>query len=494
MAKIVFFLFLLVSLNASAQDGTVDTSFGNNGFAIIDFFGGWDRASSVAIQEDGKIVMYGFVDLPGNEFAEGLLRYLPDGSLDTTFGTDGLVTTATGYLYYEYFNSLHIQPDQKIITSTTFIENQDADFTLVRYLPNGQNDPAFGVDGRVRTNVGNDYLAATVLLPDGKIIAGGRATIDEKDNNILLVRYLPDGSLDPSFGSGGILKEYINDETLKVFDLKVQEDGKIVVSYFTVENFIRKFKVARYLPNGILDVSFGGDGIVALDIIGDLGYVTTTIQRDGKILHSYKGVGSDRFYILRMLSDGALDTSFATDGIVEVRNHLFTALKLLQQEDDKILVFGMTFTFEPDNNLTYRFNLDGTIDSSFGNNGTVSLLFEGADIALQENGKILIAGNTFFYTGVGVDFVVARLNNGLLKVPNYEMSSFTVYPNPSNGVFTIQQTFLPENRLYQITDVIGKIIASGELNENDSTIDLSSVQSGIYFLKTQTGTLRLVKN
>ncbi|MGB3342553.1 MAG: T9SS type A sorting domain-containing protein [Aequorivita sp.] len=494
MARILLFLFLLISLSLSAQDGSVDTSFGNNGFAITDFFGGWDRGSSIGVQEDGKIVVFGFVFLPNGGVAEGLVRYLPDGSLDTSFGTDGLVTTPAGDNYYEYFNSLHIQPDQKIITSTTFMGNGETDFSIVRYLPNGQLDSSFGDGGVVQTNVGEDYLAATILLPDGKILAAGRAITGGKDNNMLLVRYLPDGSLDPSFGSGGILEEYINDETLKVFPIKVQEDGKIIVPYFTVENFIPKIKVARYLPDGFLDVSFGSDGIVAIDFIGNLGYIATAIQNDGKILHSYRRVGGDEFYIVRMLPDGSPDPTFGNDGSVEVHNPQFTPLKLLQQEDDKVILFGITYTFEPDNNLTYRFNLDGTMDTSFGNNGKVSLLFEGADIALQENGKILIAGTTFFYNGDGVDFVVARLNNGLLQVPDYEMPSFTIYPNPSSGIFTIQQTIVPENRFYQISDVMGRIIASGELNESNLTIDLSKAQSGVYFLKTHTGTLRLVKN
>ena len=225
MKTLLLFFAGIVSLFSYAQDGSLDTSFGNNGFAITDFFGGWDRASSIAVQEDGNIVVFGFVDLPGNEFAEGLLRYLPDGSLDITFGIDGLVTTASGDIYYEYFNSIHIQPDQKIITSTTFLQDGEADYLLVRYLPNGDLDASFGVNGIVKTNYGEDNLGGTVLLSDGKILAGG-STLFGGNNFILLVRYMPDGSSDTSFGTNGTIKHFINNESLKVFGIKVQRDGK----------------------------------------------------------------------------------------------------------------------------------------------------------------------------------------------------------------------------------------------------------------------------
>ncbi len=490
MARFLLFLFLLAFLNTSGQNGSVDTSFGNNGYAITDFYGGWDRASMVAVQEDGKIVVFGFVDLSGGGYAEGLLRYLPDGSLDTTFGTDGLVTTSAGDIYSEYFNSLHIQPDQKIITSTTFLQNGEADYLLVRYLPNGDLDASFGVNGIVKTNYGEDNLGGTVLLSDGKILAGGSTSFGG-NNFILLVRYMWDGSSDTSFGTNGTITHFINNESLKVFGIKVQSDGKIIVPYRTEENFVKKFQIARFLPNGVLDTGFGDVGIIELESSSEVFHSSISLQDDDKILVSLKKQPGTS--IRRLLATGEIDVSFGNNGTMEIDSDIFTALKILVQPNNAIIVFGITFNFEPDFNRTYRLNPDGSLDFTFGTNGYTALGFEGADIALQENGKILIAGSTFFYSGP-VDFVVARLNNGLLEVPNYEMSSFIAYPNPANSIFTIQQAFLPENRMYQITDVLGKIITSGELSENDSTIDLSTAQSGIYFLKTQVGSLRLVKN
>ncbi len=361
---------------------------------------------------------------------------------------------------------------------------------MVRYLPNGDLDASFGINGIVKTNYGEDSLSATVLLPGGNILAGG-GTLIGGNNFILLVRYMSDGSIDTSFGTNGAITHFINNESLKVFGIKEQSDGKIIVPYRTEENFVKKFHIARFLSNGVLDTAFGDVGIIELESLGEVFHSSISLQDDGKILVSLRKQSGTS--IKRLLPTGEMDVSFGDNGTVEIDGDMFTALKILVQPDSAIIVFGITFGFEPDFNRTYRLNPDGSLDSTFGTNGYTALGFEGADIALQENGKILIAGSTFFYDGP-VDFSVARLNNGLLEVSNYESSFFIVYPNPSNGIFNIQQVFLPETRMYQIVDVIGKIIATGELNENDSIIDLSVVQSGIYFLKTQVGTFRLVKN
>jgi len=286
----------------------------------------------------------------------------------------------------------------------------------------------------------------------------------------------------------------IESETLKVFEIKTQDDGKILVPYFTVENFVNKFKLNRYLPNGNLDTTFGNGGIVEMDSSGELFITTLTLQPDGKILQSFKEGGQQTVKIRRLLSNGILDTSFGTEGMLQIYNDMLIVFKILVEDDGDIVVFGPTFGFEPDNNHTYRFSPDGTLDTTFGTNGFTGLGFEGADIAFQANGKILITGNTFFYGGSGESFVVARLNNGSLSVSEFEKNSFKIYPNPSNGIFTIERELFSEKTPYQITDITGKIISTGELTEKQSKLNLSSLQSGVYFLKTSNSVFRLLKN
>ncbi len=493
MKTLLLFFIGIISSFTYSQDGTLDTSFGNNGFAISSFFGGTDKASTIAVQADGKIVVFGLVNVSSG-FSYGLLRLHPDGELDTSFGMDGFVIAPAGDNFRQFFDSLHIQSDQKIIASTTFMENSDSDFMVMRYLPNGDLDPSFGVNGVVKTNLRADYLGATNLLADGKIVAGGSAKTNGTDNHIFLVRYLSNGQLDPSFGNGGTVTEFIDSETLKVFEIRTQDDGKIIVPYFTIENAINKFKLNRYLPNGDLDTTFGNGGSVEIDSNSEMFYASLTLQPDGKILHSYKGRGQQTVKIRRLLNDGSLDIAFGTDGVLQIYDDMLIVFKILVEDDGDLVVFGPTYGFEPDDNDTYRFNPDGAIDYTFGTNGNTSLGFEGADIAFQENGKILITGNTFFYSGGGERFIVARLNNGPLTVTEFEMNSYKIYPNPSNGIFTIECELFAEKTPYQITDITGKIIASGVLTEKQSQLNLAAAQSGIYFLKTSNSVFRLLKN
>ncbi|MCG2417542.1 T9SS type A sorting domain-containing protein [Aequorivita sp. F47161] len=490
MKTLLLFFIGIISSLTYAQDGTLDTSFGNNGFAITDFFGRSDRGTSIAVQDNGRIIIYGFASHSGGGFSYALAGHLPDGSLDPTFGIGGLVTTQIGDFYEEYFNSLHIQPDQKIITSTTFFENGEVGFLLVRYLPNGTLDTSFGTDGIVKTSYAENYLSGTVLLPDGKILAGGSST-NGGDNSILLVKYLPDGSLDTSFGTNGSLFHFINNESFKVFGIKVQSDGKILVPYKTEENFVKKFQIARFLPNGVLDTDFGVVGIVEIESSTEVFHSSITIQDDGKILMSLRTQPGTS--IKRFLPSGEIDTSFGNNGTTIIDGDMFTALKILVQPDDAIIVFGITFGFEPDFNRTYRFNSEGILDTTFGANGYTALGFEGADIAFQQDGKLVIGGNTFFYSG-SESFVVARLNNGSLSVSEFENDSFKIYPNPSNGIFTIERELFSENTPFQITDSTGKIIVLGELTEKQTQLNLSSAQSGVYFLKTSNSVFRLLKN
>jgi hypothetical protein len=118
--------------------------------------------------------------------------------------------------------------------------------------------------------------------------------------------------------------------------------------------------------------------------------------------------------------------------------------------------------------------------------------FDYSKSILQEDGKIISLGTTFWYNGIE-DIVLLRHNNNPLSVPEFEINKITIYPNPSNGIFTIEHKFF-EPTAYQITDITGKMIGKGELVKKQTQIDLSSAQSGVYFLKTSSGVFRLLKD
>jgi uncharacterized delta-60 repeat protein len=210
-------------------------------------------ASTVAIQSTCKIIIAGASKKDGNwDFA--LARYSPlDGSVDTSFGTEGtgkVVRPVSGG--HDLINDIAIQSDDKIVAAGLAETNGKFDFAVARYLPDGHIDTGFGDYGKVTTNTGDGYDEANsvVIQPNGKIILAGHG---ERNGNdiIMLVRYNPDGSLDESFGEKGILRTEITGKRAYVADVALQKDGKIVATGYSNDQNIneRKFTTIRYLSD-----------------------------------------------------------------------------------------------------------------------------------------------------------------------------------------------------------------------------------------------------
>ncbi|MBK8811167.1 MAG: VCBS repeat-containing protein [Acidobacteria bacterium] len=215
--------FLVVRFNAN---GTPDASFGPTGTGVIQTsFNAGDSLGSIALQTDGKIVAGGYTFGTGIDFA--LLRITATGSLDTTFDTDGKLTTSVRQ--EDFLNKVLIQPNGKIIaTGYTRSPGQNFDVAVVRYDPTGALDTSFDVDGIATTNDAPfEETTAAALQPDGKIIVAERRDF----NTSALIRFNPNGSLDTSFHGDGIFKfpasNYTNTWARAI---AVQPDGKIIIS------------------------------------------------------------------------------------------------------------------------------------------------------------------------------------------------------------------------------------------------------------------------
>ncbi len=228
-------------------------------------FGGTDIANAVVLQSDGKIVAVG---QDSSDFA--LARYNADGSLDSSFGTGGKVTTDFGGS--DAALAAVLQPDGKIVAVGT----SAADFALARYNTDGSLDTSFGTGGKVTTDFGGtDQAWAAVLQPDGKIVAAGLASAD-----FALARYNTNGSLDTSFGTGGkVTTSFEGSDQARAVVL--QPDGKIVAVGW--DNGV-EFALARYNTDGLLDSSFGTGGKVTTDFGGSDAALAAVLQSDGKIV------------------------------------------------------------------------------------------------------------------------------------------------------------------------------------------------------------------
>lgn len=339
--------------------GKLDATFGVKGRVTTDFPGLAAVPSAVVVQPDGKILVAGGA-FPLFVFAGNfeLVRYNPDGSLDAGFGNGGIVTTNFGHGSYAF--SLALQPDGKIVAAgTSFVDfssddSSNTDFALARYNPDGTLDATFGIGGRVTTDFDgfNDDAFSVLIQTDGKIVAVGSAKNPTNFYDFALVRYLPNGTIDTTFGAAGKVRTDAGGHNFdRARTAALQPDGKIIAAGFGSSPFgTQRFAIARYASNGALDPTFSGDGKVQIDFGSCCAYANSVlVQGDGKIvvvgIADTESSDSD-FLLARLTPKGALDSSFGTGGKVrtsfgDLNGGAFGAAL---QPDGKIVAVGFQAT------------------------------------------------------------------------------------------------------------------------------------------------------
>jgi uncharacterized delta-60 repeat protein len=345
-------------------NGTLDSTFSGDGKQTTDF-GGFESANGVAIQADGKIVVVGVSsnNSTTNGAAFVLARYNPDGSLDTSFSGDGKQAIGSDF---DAATDVAIQADGRIVAVGTCCGMHGGNqFLIARFRANGSLDPTFTGDGTQTTRFpGNGSDAVDVALgvavqANGKIVAVGYAgpnslTSTDFDRDFAVARYNPTGSLDTSFSGDGMQTTDFS-EVDQADDVAIQGDGKIVV----VGCCTGHFTLVRYNPNGSLDPSFSGDGKRATDFNGSANAVA--IQADGKIVAAGDaggGATGGDFALARYNPNGSLDTGFSGDG---KRRTDFggteQANAVAIQADDRIVAAGLVRVGEPGPNQIRDFAL-----------------------------------------------------------------------------------------------------------------------------------------
>jgi uncharacterized delta-60 repeat protein len=272
------------------SNGSLDRSFGSGGTVTTSFGSGSATAYAVALQPDGRIVAAGtFSHEDDNHSDFAVARYRSNGTPDPSFGSGGLVTTPIG----GFARALALQRDGKIIVAGSSKEGSRA-FALVRYRSNGSLDPNFGAGGIVTTAFGSlDGALAVVLQRNGKIVVVGGSQRNKR-GLFALVRYKPNGSLDRSFGSGGKVRTSFGSGSAGPEAAALQRDGKIVVVGWMSRYPKWEFALARYRANGSLDPSFGTGGKLTTSFrkvartprgrLREDGADAVAIQRDGRIV------------------------------------------------------------------------------------------------------------------------------------------------------------------------------------------------------------------
>lgn len=352
---------LLARYNAN---GSLDTTFAGDG-TVSTHFHVFVQGRAVAIQADGKIVVVGYVgieDVPGQGVPDddiAVVRYNANGSVDSTFGTNGLVAIDFFPGAADEGMDVAIDANGKIVIGARVYDTADSsnfDFALARLNANGSFDTTFDGDGKVIVDFGNirSDLWAIKLQSDGKIVAAGTAE-NPGSTDFAVARLNANGSLDTTFSGDGKQTTDIGTNSFEyVNNVALQSDGKIILAGTTYTNNIEfDFAVVRYTASGALDTTFSGDGKLTTDFMVDDMAMGVAIQTNGRIVVAG---GADNnlnqdYAFARYTASGSLDRTFSGDGKQMVGGPLDTAnMKYMDsandmviQSDGKIVAAGTTY-------------------------------------------------------------------------------------------------------------------------------------------------------
>lgn len=383
---------------------TFGQTFGDSGFVATGADGG---ASGVLVEPDGRIVVSGSVPARGDQFsirglALPLVRYHRNGAIDLSFGTGGVASAGTDCVFCGASNVIR-QPDGRYLVAGSAPDFEDA---VARYLPDGSPDPSWGGDGVVSLPGPLNASATDIALqPDGRVVVAGSSG----SLVAYAARLLPDGGIDPDFGTGGIAILPTKDAAA----VAVQPDGKIVVAG-QIGDPRRDVALVRLEANGSFDMGFGTGGVVQSDLQDDDRATAVLVQPDGRIaLLAFSGVGpgfAPPFVaVLGYEADGSPDPSFGIAGraIVGFTSLTGPARALVRQPDGKLLIGGSASVAGGPfrGGALARLMPDGTADPTFGAAGFIlptgldvgaprPLAFE--SLALGPDGQIVAAGGPGF--------------------------------------------------------------------------------------------------
>ena len=396
------------------SNGSLDKTFGNNGFQPLDF-GHSGGASAMAVQSDGKIVVAGYTY--GDHYNFATERYNSNGSPDSSFSNGSWQIEDFGYNNGSA-STIAVQDNGKIVVAgfSSYQTNNNSYYIadIARYNTNGTLDSTFSKDGKQTTklkdkngNLIDFYPTAAAIQSDEKILIAGTG---------VLARYNNDGTLDNTFSDDGIQTRPFDTLIAVVLSMTIQADGKIVIAGYTAKGSF-DFALARYNTDGILDNTFGKEGVQTTDFSGRSDYgLSVAIQSDGKILVG--GSEGDcefdclnEFAVARYNTDGTLDNTFDKDGKL-TGNYLSgntTFNKIAVQKNGKIVVLGnKIYKKNITTSFIARYNTNGTIDKTFGKGGVKAFDFNIASIALQSDGKIVAVGT--IVESQQADFAIYRFN------------------------------------------------------------------------------------
>lgn len=409
------------------SNGSLDPSFSTDGVVTIPFTTSFDEdMRKVKVLSDGKILAAGNQVSLSTVSAPLFTRFNSDGSVDTSFGSNGY--TVVELPDYIDVTDMDVAGDGKIVASMRIPFTETKALGLVRLLESGASDSTFGAGGAVTIPIQNGIFGARLAIqPDNKIVVAADVAPANSDDefDIALLRFNADGSLDPGFGTGGIV--IINPSfTQRVGDVLLQPDGKIIVIGFTQSDSNEEdYLVARFNTDGTPDSSFGSNGLVTIDFSGDTDEATAGfLQPDGSLLIGGSVLVFEDLGIAKLLPDGTPDPSFGNAGLVTLDiEHGEFLVDLAALADGRIIVAG-----RGDAGTTLAaLQPNGAIDPTFGTAGKVIYDFASNVTAVVDATERIVVGAAENERATFDNFAVARFatappNSSVLFFDDFEDS------------------------------------------------------------------------
>lgn len=502
---------LLAGHSASAQIGTLDSDFDGDGIRIDSFDNNTsDVGQAVVVLPDNKVLVAGYAEIQGDKDIV-LLKYNTDGSPDMAFSGDGKVSFNLGTGYNDVAHSLALQPDGKIlIAATTDNASSSYSFVVLRLRPDGVADSSFGTAGYVTIATGSstayaDYLS--VNNATGTIAVGGSTS-----GALTIYQLHADGSMDNNFGTAGrVTLTPPASYNYYMAELAYGPDGKIVTSgqyYFGSD---QQFYTNRLNTDGTPDQTFSVDGIVTTLFSNgshDNAYAML-VQADGKIVvggYSTDGVHYS-FAVLRYDTDGTLDLTFNGTGknIITSPGTDGYVLGLAQASDGKYLLGGLVYASSAPRYAVVRLYADGRVDSTFGTDGLTltnihNVGFQQANaIAQAPNGRIVQtggAGKTITESNIATVRYLSGLHIGIQDLSTAPQGAL-IYPSPLQPTETLRYALATDERVtIQLYSLDGRLVqtlltgqprTAGAQSETLSIPD--TLPAGAYILRLTAGTV-----
>ncbi len=488
-------------------DGIQDSSFNKTGLIVQDLNLTHSFANRIRVQQDGKILAGGYSNYY-DSYEYTAARYDLYGKVDSSFSADGLAI-----LFFsqdqDICNDLAIQDDGRIIQLGTSTNSSGlSSIMLLRFLENGSADNSFDSDGKVISTLSSTGSEGTCLQlqKDQKILAGGMI-YDGINANFALVRYLPSGKPDSSFGLNGIVTTDFGSNNDRANAISLQSDGKILLAGSTTSTDQTSFAISRYQMDGHPDLSFNQTGTLILNIADAEINIAKVIklQNDGKILVGGflkpTKFNNSFFALFRLNADGSLDSGFSTDGklVLDLNNESNDISDFIFLANDQILLAGNSFDGVSNKFTTILISGDGSLQKAYGINGfaTFNAGSEQSELhsaAMQADGKILLCGH--IQNEQRISTVIMRLALDLhvgTKEIVHSLQDCTLSPNPFTNSFSLNYLLSKDSKLnIKLVDLQGQNVCTfldqvhRTEGEHEEHFEIpANIRQGIYALLIQ---------